>query len=68
MDEDDEELEDSLAIVLSSGSPAFTELLPLQGTTSRVWQHFGFPAQDGRFVEPEKKIVPLFIINCAQRC
>ena len=24
-----------------------TELLPLEGATSKVWEHFGFPAKDG---------------------
>ena len=39
----------------SSASQLRMELLPLQGCTSRVWQYFGFPARDGRFVEPDKK-------------
>ena len=32
-----------------------TDLLPLEGSKSAVWNHFGFPAKDGQFVEPDKK-------------
>ena len=32
-----------------------TELLPLEGSKSAVWNHFGFPAKDGKFVEPDKR-------------
>ena len=30
-----------------------TELLPLEGYKSVAWNHFGFSAKDGRFVESE---------------
>ena len=32
-----------------------TELLPLEGATSKVLEHFGFPAKDGKILEPDKK-------------
>ena len=32
------------------------ELLPLEGSKSEIWKHFGFPAKDGKFVQPDKKI------------
>ena len=31
------------------------ELLPLEGSTSEVWKHFGFPGRNGKFVETDKK-------------
>ena len=33
---------------------ADVELLPLEGSKSLVWKHFGFPAKDGKFIEPDK--------------
>ncbi len=30
------------------------DLLPLESATSGVWDHFGFPAVDGRFLEQDK--------------
>ena len=32
-----------------------TELLPLEGATSKVWEYFGFPAKDGKILEANKK-------------
>ena len=63
----EEEYSDSESLEILSSSSALhsqTELLPLQG---HVWQYFGFPVRDGRFVEPDKKNEPRFIENCAQR-
>ena len=34
---------------------ATKELLPLEGATSAVWKHFGFPSQDGKIVQEKKK-------------
>ena len=31
------------------------ELLPLEGAVSAVWKYFGFPARNGKFLEPDKK-------------
>lgn len=31
------------------------ELLPLEGSKSEIWKHFGFPAEDGKFVQLDKK-------------
>ncbi len=31
------------------------EFLPMEGSTSAVWKHFGFPAKDGGYVESDKK-------------
>ena len=31
------------------------ELLQLDKATSTVWKYFGFPAKEGKFLEPEKK-------------
>ena len=33
---------------------ADVELLPLEGAKSAVWQYFGFPAKDGKYIEPDK--------------
>ena len=30
-------------------------LLSLEGSTSEVWKHFGFPAKNGKYVEGDKK-------------
>lgn len=30
-------------------------LLPLEGSTSEVWKHFGFPAKNGKYIEADKK-------------
>ena len=30
-------------------------LLPLEGSTSEVWKHFGFPAKNGKYIEMDKK-------------
>lgn len=32
-----------------------TELLPLEGSKSSVWKHFGFPFKDGQIIEKDKK-------------
>ena len=32
-----------------------TELIPLEGATSAVWKYFGFPAKNGKFIQPDKK-------------
>ena len=29
--------------------------LPLEGSRSKVWKHFGFLARDGKYCEPNKK-------------
>ena len=31
------------------------ELLPLEGATSAVWSHFGFPARNGKILESDRK-------------
>ena len=33
---------------------ATQDLLPLQGSKSQVWKHFGFPAKDGEIIEKKK--------------
>ena len=30
-------------------------LLPLEGLTSEVWKHFGFPAKNGKYIEGDKR-------------
>ena len=32
-----------------------TDLLSLEGSTSEVWKHFGFPAKNGKYIEADKK-------------
>ena len=29
--------------------------LPLEGSRSKVWEHFSFPAHDRKYCEPDKK-------------
>ena len=31
------------------------EFLPLEISKSRIWEHFGFLARDGKYCEPDKK-------------
>lgn len=31
------------------------EVRPLEGSKSEVWKYFGFPAANGKFIEPDKK-------------
>ena len=31
------------------------QFLPLEGSKSKVWEHFGFLARDGKYCEPDKK-------------
>ena len=31
------------------------QVLPLEGSKSEVWKYFGFPAANGKFIEPDKK-------------
>ena len=42
-----------------------TELLPLEGATSKVWEYFGFPAKDGKILEANKK--KRDVVHC-KRC
>ena len=47
-------------VVLDDESPTLLqgetlELLKLEGATSRVWDYFGFPAKNDKFLEPDKK-------------
>ncbi len=37
--------------------------LPLEGSKSDIWKHFGFPAKDGKFVEHDKKARKEVLIN-----
>jgi len=46
--------------VLKDESPSLLqgkllELLRLEGATSRVWDYFGFTAQNGKFLQQDKK-------------
>ena len=34
---------------------ATQELLPIVGSTSAVWKHFGFPSKDGKIIVEKKK-------------
>lgn len=39
---------------MASASIAALELLPLEGATSSVWTHFGFPSSNGQIIEEWK--------------
>ena len=39
----------------NQSSSSECELLQLDKATSNVWQYFGFPAKEGKFVEPDRK-------------
>ena len=32
------------------------DLLALEGAKSKVWRYFGFPAREGEYIEPVKKL------------
>ena len=36
--------------------------LPLEGSRSKVWQHFGFPAHDEKYCEPDKKSTKYYAV------
>ena len=55
IDEDEEETEDRTADNESPSTNQHLELLPLENFKSPVWNHFGFPAKDGRFVDDKGK-------------
>ena len=40
---------------MMAGSSSRLELLPLEGSSSAVWNHFGFPSKDGRIIQEKKK-------------
>ena len=40
---------------MMAGSSSRLELLPLEGSCSAVWHHFGFPSKDGRIIQEKKK-------------
>ena len=40
---------------MATSESARVELLPLEGSVSPVWKYFGFPAENGKFLEPDKK-------------
>ena len=50
IDEDEEETEDRTADNESPSTNQHLELLPLENFKSPVWNHFGFPAKDGRLI------------------
>ena len=55
IDEDEEETEDRTADNESPSTNQHLELLPLENFKSPIWNHFGFPAKDGRFVDEKGK-------------
>ena len=32
-----------------------TELIPLEGASSKIWKYFGFPGKDGQYIERDKR-------------
>ena len=32
-----------------------TELIPLEGASSKIWKYFGFPGKDGQYTERDKQ-------------
>ena len=40
----------------SSAKSVVTEFLPLEKAKSIVWDHFGFPAQSGKFIQKDKHL------------
>ena len=51
--------------VMMAGSSRRLELLPLEGSGSAVWNHFGFPSKDGRIIQ-EKKRNEVHCIICSK--
>ena len=45
---------DQGSIIMVSLSAAELELLPLEGATSSVWAHFGFPSSNGKIIQERK--------------
>ena len=40
----------------TSGVTVVTEFLPLEKAKSIVWNHFGFPARSGKFIQKDKRL------------
>ena len=40
---------------VDSGVDSLEEFLPLEGAVSAVWKFFGFPARNGKMLEPDKR-------------
>jgi len=41
--------------ISDDGDERETELLPLEGCSSKIWKYFGFPAKDGQYIERDKR-------------
>ena len=35
----------------NEGQSGETELIPLEGCSSKIWKYFGFPGKDGQYIE-----------------
>ena len=49
---------------MASSSTAALELLPLEGATSSVWTHFGFPSSNGKIIEERKNRKQVYCRLC----
>ena len=44
------------------------DLLALEGAKSKVWRYFGFPAREGEYIEPVKKLrKSMFTVKYVER-
>ena len=41
--------------ISDDGDERETELLPLEGCSSKIWKYFGFPAKDSQYIERDKR-------------
>ena len=54
-DEYDIEPDNEDVVLIEEETQERREYLPLERSKSRIWEHFGFLAHDGKYCEPDKK-------------
>ncbi len=51
----------------ASSTTDYAELLPLEGSSSTVWNYFGFPSKDGKITVEKKKRTHVFCKICTKK-
>ena len=52
---EDIESDNEEVVFIEEQSQERREFLPLERSKSRIWEHFGFLACDGKYCEPDKR-------------
>ena len=51
---DEYDIDNENIILIKEETQERQEFLPLERSKSRIWEHFGFLARDGKYCEPEE--------------